>query len=366
MLETFYPEYEQIQLNDYELVNGYYTLGFLKKTRPDCVFITPDQWQNYNDYKWLDELIRRGLDQEKTVCVVPWDEAIIHPVDPVVVQNFAKILNRYANHPVWLITQLDDLRQKIYGFQHGICCKMLEVPWWLLNDCLAYRQVSQRVQAVIKNQPNFLCLLGRYEQHKFDLARELQQNDLDQFGLITVANPNDYPKEIMSFCQVNPVRPYQNLSKNWSKMAAQHWENNIWISANVKNFLHIEGHYSHIPLVVHPETTCGIFFTTEKSLWPLLLGKLMLVYGQPEIMNGIQKFYDVDFSSYANLEFDQNINDWTEQGHRRRLKLLVEQNKKLIQNCKEIYDELRPQLESARWTLGKRIYEFTVQQLKKI
>lgn len=360
MPETFYPEYEQIQLNDYELIDGYYTLGFLKKIRPDCVFITPDQWQDYHNYEWLDELIRHGLDQGKTVCIVPWDENILNPVVP----SFAKVLNCYVNHPVWLITQLDNLRQKIYSFQHGICCKMLEVPWWSLNDCLSYKQVSKRVQEVIKNQPNFLCLLGRYDQHKFDLAKELQQHDLDQFGLITVANPKRYPKEAMSFCQSN-VMPYQNLLKPWGQIVTQQ-RDTIWISASVKNFLYIEDHYSHIPLVVHPETTCGIFFTTEKSLWPLLLGKLMLVYGQPGIMNGMQRFYDVDFSLYADLEFDQDIDDWTEQGHRRRLKLLVERNKKLIQNCKEIHDELRPQLESARWTLGKRIYDFTVQQLKKI
>ena len=92
---TVYPEYEQICLFDNELIDGYYSLGFLQAIRPDCVWITPDQWQDYNNYEWLDQKIKQALEQEKTVCVVPWDENIIYPKNP----SFCDILNSYASDP---------------------------------------------------------------------------------------------------------------------------------------------------------------------------------------------------------------------------------------------------------------------------
>jgi hypothetical protein len=360
---TVYPEYEQICLFDNELIDGYYSLGFLQAIRPDCVWITPDQWQDYNNYEWLDQKIKQALEQEKTVCVVPWDENIIYPKNP----SFCDILNSYASDPVWLITQLDDINQKMYTFQFGLRCKILEIPWWFLNDCLAYEKVSKRTQGSCASHQNYLCMLGCHRPHKFDLAKELHNQGLDKFGLITVMNPRDYPKEAMNFCQTNPVIPYQNLSMpQFQKMAAQHQVDDIWISSNVANFLHLETFYADIPLIIHPETTCGIFLDTEKSLWPLLLGKLMLIHGKAGVMNSMQRFYDVDFSTYADLSFDQTNNDYTEQGHRARLNLLVDLNRPLIQDCKEIYLDLQPQLELARWNLGRNIYAFIVQQLTKI
>ena len=349
--QTIFPRYEQIQLFDQDLINGYYSLGLLQTLRPDCLWITPDQWQDCQKYEWLNRLIKKGLGQKKHVCVVPWDENIIGQK----VESFSAVLNSYANSAVWLITQLNEQEKKLYTFQHGICCKILEIPWWFLNDCLTYERVSKRVKRSCDSHHNYLCMLGRYESHKFDLAKELFEQSLDKFGLITVSDPEVYPKEAMNFCQINPVKPYQNLSMP-----------QFWISGNVANLLHLETYYADIPLIIHPETSCGIFFNTEKSLWPLLLGKLMLVYGKAGVMGSIQRFYDVDFSTYADLLFDQPNNDWSEQGHRARLKLLIDLNGPLIQDCREIYLALQPQLEKARWNLGKNIYAFVVQQLKNI
>jgi hypothetical protein len=360
--KTVYPKYEQICLFDNDLIDGYYSLGFLQAIRPDCVWITPDQWQDYENYEWLDQKIKQALQQEKTVCLVPYDEEVIWYMNP----GFSDILNSYASDPVWLITLLNDEAQKLYTFQHGIRSKILEIPWWFLNDCLTYEKVSKRNQGSCASHQNYLCMLGSYKTHKFDLGKELHNQGLDKFGLLTVMEPERYPKEAMNFCQTNPVIPYQNLSMPWHKMAAQYQVNDIWISGNVANFLHLETCYADIPLIINPETSCGIFIDTEKSLWPLLLGKLMLIHGKTGVMNSMQRFYDVDFSTYADLSFDQANNDWTVEGHRARLKLLIDLNRPLIQDCREIYLDLQPQLELARWTLGRNIYAFIVQQLKKI
>ena len=358
-----YPEFDQIDLSIYELIYGFRTLGFLKKHRKDCIFITGDQWQDYDRYEWLDQRIQQGLDQNKIVCMVPWDEDIISPLDT---HKLSKVLNRYINDPVWLITQLDSEAQKIYTFQHGIQCKIIELPWWLLNDCLSYYAVTNKIDNQI-GKNNYLCMLGRFEQHKFDVALALKKYQLDSYGLITIAYPDLYPPENLNFCQAHKKVPYTNLNQPlWPKMGAQVEINGVWVSSNVENFLFIEQEYSDIPLMINPETTCGIFFSTEKSLWPLLLGKLMLIHGRPGAMKYMQRFYDVDFSSYANLNFDQQSDNWTSQGHQARLELLINQNQQLIQNCSEIYQHLYPELESARWTLGRNMYKYFIEQLDKI
>lgn len=359
MQASCYPEFDQVNLSNYKLVNGFGTLGFFKKHRSDCIFITPDQWQNYNDYTWLDQLIELGLSQGKIVCVVPWDEDIINPDDH---SKLSVILNKYINDPVWMITQLEQEDQKIYTFQHGIRCKIIEIPWWLLNDCLSYYAVADRIETKVSQQ-NYLCMLNRYNSHKWDLALTLKKYHLDTSGLITVTNANAYPKENLEFCQVNKKVPYSNGNPI---VGAATKINDVWISNNVKNFLFIEKEYSNIPLIINPETTCGIFFSTEKSLWPLLLGKLMLIYGRPGVMRYMQRFYDIDFSIYANLEFDQSSDDWSDKGHQDRLEILINKNRSLIQDCTGVYQTLQPKLESARWTLGSNMYKFFINQLDKI
>jgi hypothetical protein len=207
-------------------------------------------------------------------------------------------------------------------------------------------------------------MAGRYQEHKFDLVYTL--GDYSKYGLITVSNFKDYPKKYLPFCIENPEQPYQRLTNPWPKMAAQVKINDVWVSSNVENFCYIEKTYKDIPLMINPETTCGIFFNTEKGLWPLLLGKLMLLYGKPGVMSHMQRFYDVDFSRYADLSFDQTIDDWTDNGHRSRLKMMIDRNKNLICDCRDVYKDLQPELESARWTLGQNIYKYVLEQLEQI
>jgi hypothetical protein len=212
-------------------------------------------------------------------------------------------------------------------------------------------------------------MLGRYEPHKFALALGLRDRGLNQHGLITVSNPDNYPQENFEFCVPNVNPPSDSVSADatpGARAAARRQHGDIRISGNVKNYLHIEQTYTDIPLIVHPDTTCGIFQNTEKVLWPLLLGRLMLTYGRPGVMNSIQKFYDVDFSEYANIEFDSYEGDWSSAAHEHRLDLMLDRNRELISTAATVHQRLQPQLEAARWTIGKNLYEYFVSQLNQI
>lgn len=367
MSSEYFPSYTDLNLTDYPAVNGYYVLGLLQKSRPDVAFITPEQWLNYKNYAWLDRAIRRALDSQKSVCVVPWDEAVLAHDNT----ELGTVLNRFENEPVWLATQLDPRDQLIYRSQFNLRAKMFDLPWLLLNDALSYYRVSSRVPVSVPDQPshNYLCMLGRYEPHKFELARALRVRGLDQHGLITVSDPAKYPEDNLEFCVVNENPPTDSVptdSTPGARAAARRQHGDIRISGNVKNYLHIEQTYTDIPLIVHPDTTCGIFQNTEKVLWPLLLGRLMLTYGRPGVMSSIQKFYDVDFSEYANMEFDSYEGDWSLDAHAQRLDLMMDQNQALIESAAKTHQRLQPQLEAARWTIGKNLYEYFVSQLDQI
>jgi len=369
---TAYPTFDDINLNDYDIVGGYYILGFLQKHRPDCLFVTYDQWQDYNDYKWLQKIIEQNL-KEKIICILPWDEDVLGR------DNFqlSHILNQYADEKVFWVTQLSFNNQKIYRHQNNINCKMLELPWWLLNDVLTYYEVKKYLkdlQVPPLTDYSYLCMLGNpYSKHKTWLAEYLISRNLDCNGLITVLNYNDYPTYFKKHVHINPVDPYKNVQNNcpkipgthFLKMSAQKKLRGIWVSKNVTNFLHIEQTYD-IPLMINPETSPGIFMSTEKSIWPILLGKLYLIYGGPGSMAWLQQFYDIDQKEFCDVEFDSITGHYTDNDYKHRLETMIDSNLDLIKNSKEIYNNLKSRLESARWTFGRKLYSFFTKQLLEI
>jgi hypothetical protein len=139
--------------------------------------------------------------------------------------------------------------------------------------------------------------------------------------------------------------------------------NGVWVSKNVENYLHIDQKYHHIPLAINPETVTVNFKSTEKSIWPILLGKLFLIYGRPGTMAWIQRFYDIDITRFADTTYD-SISGLD--SDKKRLSAMIDTNQELIKNAKHIYQQLQPELESARWTLGKNLYKFFVSQLESI
>ena len=363
---TTLPTFDNIKLNDYDIVGGYYMLGFLKKHRPDCLFVTYDQWQDYNDYKWLQNIIEQNLKQ-KTICVLPWDEDILGR------DNFqlSNILNQYADEKVFLVTQLSPNNQKIYRYQYNIKCKILELPWWLLNDVLTYYEVQKHYESSLSptsTNLSYLCMIGNANsKHKTWLIEHLIRKNLDQHGLITVLDYKDYPEYFKNHVHLNPVYPYlyTKTNTNWPGTAAQKKIGDVWISTSVENFLYIEKKYD-MPLIINPETSPGIFFSTEKSIWPILLGKIYLIYGGPGSMAWVQQFYDIDQKEFCDVEFDSITGLYTEDDYKDRLDSMIDTNFELIKNSREIYNDLRPRLESARWTFGRKLYDYFINQLLKI
>lgn len=361
---TQYPDYADLDITRYDLVSGFYTLGFCQYHRPDCLWITTDIWQSYLDYSWLNRIIEDNLPNRK-ICIVVWDEEIIGLSN----NALATVLNQYVDEPVYLITLLSETNQEIYRRISSIRCKILSLCWWLLNDALTYYAVKKTLdQSVIQKQTDhqYLCMVGNaYSSHKSDLIECLIQNNLNQHGLITVQNYSNHPAHFRDFVSENPVPPYQNLYTKRPIMAAQRNVNGVWISGNVENFLHIEETYD-MPLIINAETSVGIFQSTEKSLWPSLLGRMYLIYGGPGVMSYIQQFHDMPQTRFVNTRFDSMVGDWSEKAHRDRLDVMINDNVQLIKHAREIYMDLRSELECSRWTIGQNLYNYFLSQLDKI
>ena len=370
-----YPGYENINLTEYDTLFGYYTLGYIQHHRPDLFIIDirlkNRSWDCSHDqanYDWLEPEIQQGLSQGRSVIIIPEDEHVAFVVNT----QLTKILNDYVHSPVYWITMLDHVAQEVYRKLHRFRIKMLELPWLLLNECLTYYRVANTAADFATNDHNynFFCLIGNtVSVHKTDLARELHKKQLSQYGLITVNKNWSFPEDLLEFCQVNQENIYHATDPTYPIIARQTNINGVWVSKNVENYLLIDQKYHDIPLAVNPETTTIHFKSTEKSIWPVLLGKLFLIYGRPGSMAWIQRFYDVDITAFANTAYDavigQDISNGEDHG-RKRLHKMIDDNQDLIKNAKHIHSQLKPELEAARWTLGKNLYKFFVSQLESI
>jgi hypothetical protein len=355
-----------MDITEYPLIGGYYTLGWLQTVKSECEFITHDEWVSFTDYRWLDIKLQDILRRGKIACVVPWDEDILaYPGEPL-----AMVLNQYKNESVYLIHQLPSDKEELYSYQNGIECKLTSLPWWLLNDTLTYYKIYQNrnieKSLIIHSNHQYLCMIGNnHSSHKYELIEQLYNKNLHNYGLITVGRFKDYPASVKKYAVENKWNPYKNLRRKLPGHAAQSIVNGYWISTNVENFLHIEETYD-MPLIINAETTNGIFMATEKSIWPILLGKMYLLWGAPHVMSWIQQFHDVKQIGWANCNFDNIGLDYTKKDHDDRLHALLDDNRYLIMHARDLYKTLEPRLEVARWTFGKNLSKYCYQQLEKI
>jgi hypothetical protein len=382
------PSYNDIDLTNTNLLCGFYSIGLIEQYYPNIRVIDACQWRKNGSgdrhggkgYNWLNNEIKAHLLDEKVVLVIPEDEEVMYPSD----DRFTSVLNSYIADEVYLVTQMPDF--SIYR-DAGINCKMLELPWMMLNDCLCYTSIVNQhpqLQPIKPNKFNYLTFVGREQEHKIALLDQLCNSGLAKYGLLTVMNKHEHnnlhPKT-KEMCTINHTHPYREYNE-YSQGDIQHelYNNDIkgfmeggfahidgiWVSANVINFMYIRDKYQDVPLVVHSETTTGIFPMTEKSVWPILLGKLFLINGHKGVMSEIQRFYDIDISTFANLNFDTIENEWSEKADVHRIKCMILDNKDLIKDASNVHSALETELKKASYTFGENMYNFFISQLDKI
>jgi hypothetical protein len=361
------PSYDQIVLD--QLWHGYYSLGLIRRHRPDIAMIAVrlsrrDHWTEL-DYRFhgLDGLIQYQLSQHRTVLIVTWEEDIIGAYD----QTLTACLNQYREEPVYLVSEMDQLNRLIYSHQMRLEIKQLELPFVLANDCLCYDRLRQQwpVEAAPTSHKNFLCMIGRPDPMKIELALELRRQELHEWGMI-VANQFQHPelRGVLVRDQRPPRYDLAQLTSSHRKEAGQVDQHGILISSNVENFRHIESTYG-MPLIINPESTMGIFPPTEKSIWPVLLGRLFLILGPVGVMGWVQRFYGSDMSTWVNLDYDRQEAYSLSEFLTKRQQMLHD-NQELIQHAPEVARAYRSQLDEARQEFPRNIWRFFKQQIDSL
>ena len=361
------PELDELDLPKVPLVQGYYTLGIIKKYRPNIEMVymrlaRNDQWSGPDsDPVLFYDIIRQHLKNGKTVFVVPFDEYVMG-----IEYNFSDVLNNFVNDPVYFITEMDREQSLYWRFQKNLKCKILELPFILVNDAICFFKIQK---TTLINAPetkhNFLCMVNRSENSKYDLLRKIHKLGLHKYGLVTYRDPAapEFIKENFVFNNTGPLNPGQ-LPTIHRQEAGQIYINNILVSGNVANYVHIYNTHD-APLIINPESTTGIFPATEKSLWPALLGKMYLIYGHQRIMQWPQRFSSYGPENFCNLGFD-NIEGYDSNDHALRLEKMLMENENLIKNAKEIYKDHKTELENNRNNFIFNLYDFFKSQINTL
>ena len=374
-----FPSYQSIDLPTTKLKWGYYVPALIEQYRPDIQLIDihldlskiADSYGNLAiahkdvDYSWLPHKIEQALRSGQKIGLLVEDEHVFSGPN----QQLIDIVNHYQDQSVYWLTQHDQTRiDRGYRGSHRLQCKILEFPWVILNECLMYDKVKPTIvsrKMIRTNQDAFFTLTGRYEPFRERLLEKLIEHGLHRRGLLTTLHVPHNP-DLKDYVTINTDGPYGNrLIKSHAPMAAQLLKKNIWISCNTDNFLHMERAYQHYPLTVIPETFYHDYFSTEKSVWPALLGKLFLIFGSAGCMKYIQRFYDIDLSEFLNLEFD-SMESTSDQTHDLKLDCMLESNKNFISDPYKFYNQNYQRIQAARNTIGPNLYRFVLGQVDRI
>lgn len=361
-----FPSLINLDLTNTPLVHGFYTLGLIEKYCSDIVQVymrlnRNDQWREADlNPELLYNQIQFHLEKNKKVLVVPFDEYVMEDD-----YDFSTVLNQFENDPVYFVTEMDAEQSLYWRFQKKLQCKILELPFILINDAIVYyklKQVRSIKQQVTLSNYNFLCMVNRSSNHKYDLCKMLIDLDLARYGYITY-RAIDAPDFIKTFCSYSTDKLFNTnkLPTKNRQEAGQILIHNILAPGSVINTLWIEETYD-MPLIINPETTVGIFPNTEKSLWPALLGKMYLIYGHQHIMHWIQRFCSYGPEHFCDLTFD-SVEGYNKQDHLTRLETMLVKNTDLIQNARVIYQDHKVKLEQNRNDIVENLYNFFINQL---
>lgn len=375
-----FPSYKTIDLTNTKLKWGYYVPALIEQYRPDIqlidIHVDLSKFADLHgnlikahgecDYSWLPHKIEQALRFNQKIGLLIEDEHVQNSPN----KQLIDIVNYYRDQPVYWLTHHDQKRiNKLYQKAHGIQCKILEFPWVTLNECLMYDKVKptiiSRRTMPHTNKNAFFTMTGRYEPFRERLLEKLVEHDLHPHGLLTTVHVPHNP-DLKNYVTINSDNIYGNRPiKSHAPMAAQFLEKNIWISCNTQNFLRIERTYQHYPLTIITETFFHDYFSTEKSAWPALLGKLFLTFGSDGCMKNIQRFYDINLSEFLNLDFD-NMRITNHQQLELKLDCMLESNKNFILNSHKFYNQNYQRIQDARNAFGPNMYQFVLNQINLI
>lgn len=334
-----------------------YTLGFVQHHRPD-IYLVADQTESDFDPDLIIPQIEIGLKQGKKVCLFFWDEDFIMPSTNK--DRLNRELESYTDQPVYLCSNMSGECLLIYKERRSLPIKPVHVPWRYLEYVVNVSKVNDCFYSgpTGSHGLEFACYNHRRDWHRDMLIEGLVSRNLELIGDITYEC-----KQIGSGEQ--PPKYYEHndrlgwVSGNDDRRSIVNHEYYPKLichgSRNVSRLLQMLG---DIPLIITAETNLGVFPVTEKSIWPILLGRMFMIYARPRIMQQLQKYVGYAFQDYLDLEFD-SIDGWTQAEQKQRLDCMLDQNIYTITHAREVWQSMATDVKkSARDLPGKIYLEF--------
>ena len=362
-----YPNFENCKYFDYPQIANYSIMGFIQQFRPDVGIVDPlsinitmstQQWQTNIDKK---------LEQYPIVFLFLVEGEILVLDD----QEKIDLLNSYTDSPVYLITQLDSFCQQTLTYTLGITCKILELPWMVTNEVMCWHLLGKQLELENIEGPdtNFVCFIGRNEWFKTLLAESL----VEKFSHNGEVYFMDHPENYKYVPKISPIPNYTKLPSmtqlpeyvNDANACSRNLISNGKATMNTLNYAKLIKFCDKVPLIIHPESTTGVFCTTEKTMWPVLAGKLQLTFGRPYNYAYLMQFIETDYSNIFDLSFD-TIEAWDQDAVKEKLEIMLESNRYQIKHAPDVYQQHKNSLETDKINIVKNMYNFFVRQLNSV
>lgn len=359
-----YPSWSEIDLHSYNRFDGMYTLGFIQKHRPD-IYLVADQTESLFDPDLIMPQIETGLQQGKKVCLFFWDEDFIMPSSNK--DRLNRELESYADQPVYLCSNMSGECLLVYKEKRSLPIKPLHVPWRYLEYVVNVSKVYDFSYSGPTGPygPKFACYNHRKDHHRDVLTKSLVRRGLQSIGDITYANQQLGSGE-------SPVIYYQDNDRlGWvsghddRRSIVTHEFYSKAICHAARNIPRLNKMLGDTPLVITAETNLGVFPVTEKCIWPILLGRMFMVYARPRIMRHLQKYVGYSFEDYLDLEFD-SIDGWSCTEQKQRLDCMLDRNLYTITHAREVWESVATSVQNSAKELPVKIYAEFCQCLDEI
>lgn len=362
-----YPPYDALDFLRNYLIIGDPSLGFVHTYRPD-IYIVPDQTHNEFDPAVIIPKIDLGLAQGKKVALMWWDADLLMPNKHS--ENLNRALASYRDEPVYLCVDMygTGLLQYTSPTHRNIPVKVLHCPWTQLTVvsqlCLA---TKQPFHGPCQQSPvQFCCFTNRLESHKEHLVRALLARNLDAVGHLVVKGQKISKSHY-------PVVPFYKWRDRTGWISSHDMQRCLIFDQQLEAMV---GHWyltqqrlnlmmSDIPLVVHADTSMGYMPISDKVWWPLMSGRMMLLYGRSGIYQEIREITGFDSGCYLDLEFD-SIEGWDQKARTDRLECMLDKNLYVIKHAREKWHEVGSQLQDLALKIPNTLYQNFCRSLDQI
>lgn len=349
---TDYPNLSQCINENYDRIDGMHSLGFVAKHRPDIHIITDKTETNFEPVGIVLE-IETALKQNKKVGLWFWDEDFI-----MTTPNIAKLdqmLQNYRHESVYLCSNMDG--ECLLTYQQRMAIKILHIPTWWFEMIRNWLRIRTTVPSNRTHKLQYACYVNNPQWHKKILQETLMKQGLGDIGDIRWCG-----QQIGAGDQESCDYYQQSDSHGWHsshdmKRSLYFDEiNQVFVDHNIMNTARLQTMLGDIPLVIHSESNLGIFPATEKTLWPILLNRLMLIQARPRFMQWLGQYLKYDFGKIFNLEHDR-IDGWDETAGRKRTEHMIDNNRYVITHAHEVRQAMQDSLANLSQSVPSIVYK---------